>query len=208
MGLTIPSSNTSPHPEQETMMHTYVDPIRWTAVVAVDEAWAIGKDGDLPWRLPDDLKHFARVTKGGILIMGRKTHESIGRALPRRRNIVLTRQPQYKPAPGCEVAHSESELRSLLEGDERERFVIGGASIYEACMPWTSRVMLTVVDVRVEGADVRLEPLNPCIWRIVESSLHPQDERHAHAFVMHTLERKPATDPEPASVPDAWRFPG
>ncbi len=181
-----------------------------TAVVAVDKAWCIGKQGEIPWHLPDDLKQFKRLTSGHVLIMGRKTHESIGRALPGRRNIVLTRQPDYRAAQGCEVCVGIDALWPLLESEQREVFVIGGAAIYEALMPWTVRCVLTAVDLVVEEGDVYFPALNVEGWELVgESTRHDADAQHAHTFVVHELVRREdapwrALDPG-GQLPEEWR---
>lgn len=117
-------------------------------------AWArdrvIGKDGTLPWREPADLRHFKRVTMGHALVMGRVCHASIGRALPGRRNIVITRNADYE-APGCEVVHSlEAALDAAYQTDACP-FVIGGAQIYALALPRVTRFELTEIDLDVEG---------------------------------------------------------
>lgn len=162
-------------------------------IVAVDEQGVIGKDNDLPWRLPDDLKWFKRVTMGKPLIMGRRTHESIGRALPGRLNVVLSRQPGFL-AEGCVVVQDmDAALAAILahHGDDNpvdEVVIIGGAGIYEAFMPDAERLYLTRVHATVEG-DVRFPKWDPSQWRVVESETHDADARHAHAFTWTTLER-------------------
>lgn len=162
-------------------------------IVAVDEQGVIGKDNDLPWRLPDDLKWFKRVTMGKPLIMGRRTHESIGRALPGRLNVVLSRQPGFL-AEGCVVVQDmDAALAAILahHGDDNpvdEVVIIGGAGIYEAFMPDAERLYLTRVHATVEG-DVRFPQWDPSQWRVVERETHDADARHAHAFTWTTLER-------------------
>jgi len=102
-----------------------------TAIVAMTPGRVIGRDGGLPWHLPDDLAFFKRTTRGHAVVMGRKTWESIGRPLPHRRNIVLTRDNNWS-APGAEVIHSPSQLIPLLAGSAENAFIIGGAEIYAA----------------------------------------------------------------------------
>lgn len=180
----------------------------FTAVVAVDEAWCIGKGGEIPWRLSEDLKQFKRLTTGHVIIMGRKTHDSIARALPGRRNIVLSRQPDYAPAQGCELAHGLDDLLELLDGELRHCFVIGGSAIYEMLMPWTTRCVLTVVDVTIQGGDAYLPALDESGWRAESSTPHGADERHDHAFVVHDLRRvdaQPWRDAQGGAVPQPWR---
>ena len=178
---------------------------RFAAIVAVDHQWGIGDGEDLPWRLPLDLKRFKSLSMGKPLIMGRRTHESIGRALPGRRNIVLSRDASYEPAPGCELATSFEEARALVErgGDVSEAIIAGGAGIYEAFMPHTQRVYLTVVHASLDQP-VRLYPLAEEGWEVLEREHPPSDERHDHPFTFLTLERR-ADAPALSLVPEAWR---
>ena len=119
-------------------------------IAAVAENGVIGVDGDLPWRLPEDLKHFKRTTSGHPIIMGRKTYESIGRPLPRRHNIVLTRNPDYE-APGCTVVQSLEAALEVAWAEDDEVWVIGGAGLYAAALPRATRLELTEVHRSVPG---------------------------------------------------------
>jgi len=119
-------------------------------IVAMTSDRVIGKDNDLPWRLPEDLKYFKRVTMGMPIIMGRKTHESIGRALPGRRNIVLSRDPNYQPAKGCDLVGSLAQAIEIC-ADAEEVFVIGGSSSFAEALPAADRLYLTEVHEAVEG---------------------------------------------------------
>ena len=176
---------------------------RFAAIVAVDHQWGIGDGEDLPWRLPQDLKRFKALSMGKPLIMGRRTHESIGRALPGRRNIVLSRDPGYEPAPGCELAASFEQVRELLAGDDVEEAIIaGGAGVYAAFMPYTERVYLTVVHASLDQP-VRLYPLSEQGWEVTEREHHERDERHDHPFTFLTLERRHDA-PALATVPAEW----
>lgn len=129
--------------------------VQLTAVVAMTADRVIGKGGTLPWHLPEDLKFFKRTTSGHPIVMGRKTYESIGRPLPKRRNIVLTRDRGWS-AEGVEVIHSPEELRDLPELDGRV-FVIGGAEIYRAFTPLLDDWLVSHVDGAYDG-DTRLAP--------------------------------------------------
>lgn len=132
-------------------------------VVAMNKKNVIGKDGDLPWRIREDLRHFKRTTMGHAIIMGRKTWDSIGRALPGRRNIVITRN-QSLSIPGCEVVHSVEEAIAMARaGDDDCPMIIGGATIYEAALPMTTKIHLTEVDRDVEG-DTFFPVLNKENW--------------------------------------------
>ena len=126
---------------------------RLTAVVAMTPSRVIGKNGSLPWHLPEDLAYFKRTTLGHAVVMGRKTFESIGRPLPKRRNIVLTRDKSWA-APGVEVIHCPDELRGLPELDGQV-FVIGGAEVYRAFLPEIDDLLVSHVFAEYEG-DTRL----------------------------------------------------
>ena len=123
---------------------------RLAVIVAVAPNGVIGRDGDLPWRLPEDLKHFRRTTLGHAVVMGRATWESIGKPLPKRRNIVVTRNRDYM-ADGAEVAHSLPEALALAWQSDPEPFVIGGASLYAEALPQATRLELTEVHEEVDG---------------------------------------------------------
>ena len=126
----------------------------------------IGHAGGLPWHLPEDLKHFRAVTSGHAIIMGRRTHASIGRALPERRNIVLSATPGYT-APGCEVAHSLDEALALARALDPEPRVIGGATLYRQALPLATRIYLTEVDREPTG-DTRFPELDATEWEEIE----------------------------------------
>lgn len=118
-------------------------------VVAIGEGGVIGKDGGLPWRIPEDMQHFKTVTMGHAIIMGRKTHASIGRPLKGRRNIVVSRTADG--FEGCEVARSLEDAISLARTTDPEPRVVGGAQIYEEALPLATRVFLTEVHGKVDG---------------------------------------------------------
>lgn len=154
-------------------------------VVAIDRNRVIGKGGALPWRLPDDMKHVREVTMGKPLIMGRRTYDSIGRALPGRTNIVLTRDPSFR-ADGVLVARTaEDALR--LAGVVPEIIVFGGAQVFNEFLPMAERIYLTQVDAEVEG-DTYFD-FGPGDWRVLSNERHEADARHAYGFNFLTLER-------------------
>ena len=158
---------------------------RVTLVVAVADNGIIGRDGTLPWRLPDDLKRFKQTTLGKPVLMGRKTWDSIGRPLPGRRNIILSTRPGFTAA-GADVFPTLDAALHACAG-EPEVMVIGGAEIYRVALPLASRIHLTRVHAAPEG-DTFLElPLDG--WRELSREDHPADDRHAHAFSFVTLER-------------------
>lgn len=126
------------------------EPTRLAIIVAVSDNGVIGRDGDLPWRLPEDLKHFKRTTLGHAVVMGRATWESIGFPLPKRRNIVLTRNREYV-ADGAEIAHSLDDALALARQTDPEPFVIGGATLYAEALPVATRLEITEVHRDVKG---------------------------------------------------------
>ena len=148
---------------------------------------AIGKDGTLPWRLPRDLRRFKDLTMGHPLIMGRKTYESIGRALPGRRSLVLSRDPGFRP-PGVEVV-SSLDAAFVRVRAEAEVFVIGGASVFREALPRADRLYLTRIHADVEG-DVFFPEEALRGWRLLEEEHHPADDRHPFAFTFETYERR------------------
>ncbi len=154
-------------------------------VVAVDRNKVIGKDGGLPWRLPDDMKHVREVTMGKPLIMGRRTYASIGHPLEGRTNIVLTRDPTFNPA-GVLVARTPSEALRLA-GDAPEIIVFGGAQVFKEFLPMAERIYMTSVDAEV-GGDTYFD-MGKDDWRVVTNDRHEADERHRYAFNILTLDR-------------------
>lgn len=151
-------------------------------VAALDRCRAIGKGNDLPWRLPDDLKRFKALTLGKPVLMGRRTAESLGRALPGRMNLVLTRSGRA-PFGDMRAVASFEEARTLAEaGGAEELCVIGGAEIYALTLPLADRLHLTHVDTVVEGADAFFPPFESERWRGASRESHPADARHAFAF--------------------------
>ncbi|WP_295813871.1 dihydrofolate reductase [uncultured Deinococcus sp.] len=156
------------------------------AVVAMtDPGRVIGRDGDLPWRLPADLAHFKRLTLGRPVIMGRKVYDSIGRPLPQRTNIVLTRTADFG-APGCVVVHDPQAALDAA-GDAPEVMVIGGEEIYRLYLPQLSRVELTLVHADIAG-DTYFPEL-PGHWHETARRERPADERHPYDLSFVTLER-------------------
>jgi dihydrofolate reductase len=153
-------------------------------IVAMSENRVIGRGGQLPWRLSSDLRRFKRLTMGHRLLMGRKTFASIGRLLPGRTSVVLTRQTDYT-APGAVVAHDLDQARQWALGDEQV-FVIGGAEIYRQTLPWAERIYLTVIHAQVEG-DAFFPELPPAEWRLIEVTRCPRDAQNEydHSFLIY-----------------------
>lgn len=157
-------------------------------VAALDRAWAIGKDNALPWHLPDDLRRFKALTLGKPLLMGRKTAQSLGRALPKRRNLVLTRSGRV-PFAGMQAVASLDEALAIAAGDGEELCVIGGGDVFAMTLPIARRMHLTWVDAEVPGADVFFPRFDPAQWRETAREAHPADAEHAHAFAFVDYER-------------------
>jgi len=156
--------------------------IDFVLIAAIDRNHAIGRDNELPWRLPDDLKRFKALTLGKPVLMGRKTAQSLGRALPGRLNLVLTRSGQV-PFEGMQpVASLEDAQRLAMENGARELSVIGGGEIYALCLPRATRMHLTHVDTVVEGADAFFPRFDASQWRVTACEAHAADERHRFAF--------------------------
>ena len=161
--------------------------MRRSLVVAVARNGVIGRDNRLPWKLPDDLAYFKRVTMGHPIVMGRRTWESIGKPLPGRKNIVVTRQRDYQAA-GCTVVHSLDEAWSAA-GDADEVCVIGGTTLFEESLPIADRIHLTEVEAEVEG-DTFFPTFDRGEWQEREVERHPADARHAYPFRIVVLERR------------------
>lgn len=154
-------------------------------IVAYSRNRVIGRDNALPWRLPSDLAHFKRTTMGKPIIMGRRTWESLGRPLPGRLNIVLTRSADYQ-AEGATIAASLEEAMSLCEeGDTEVAFVIGGEEIFRLALPLARRIVATEIDADIEG-DTWF-PALPDTWHEIER--HPQLEENGLSFAFVTYER-------------------
>jgi dihydrofolate reductase len=157
-----------------------------TLIVAVSENDVIGRENALPWHLPDDLKRFKRLTMGKPMIMGRKTFESIGKPLPGRLNIVVTRDTNYR-RDGVRVAHGVEG--AIAAADAPEVMVIGGSELFRLFLPRAGRVHLTRVHAHVDG-DVTWPPLDVREWSVVEREHHEADERHAHAMTFEVWEKR------------------
>ena len=146
----------------------------------------IGADGGIPWHLPEELKRFKSLTFGHHIIMGRKTWESIGRPLPGRTTVIVTRQRGYR-VPGAKVAHSLDEAIAACGADD-EIFVIGGAELYAQALGRAGRLYLTTVDAEVEG-DTRMPDFAAGDWREVAAQSFAADSRHSYPFRCVTYER-------------------
>jgi dihydrofolate reductase len=156
-------------------------------IVAVAENDVIGRGNRLPWRLPADLRRFKALTLGKHVLMGRKTYESIGRALPGRTNLVMSRSLAFAPS-GCTVVATLDAARTAA-GVNSVLMVIGGAEIYRQCLPFASRIHLTLVHARIDGGDTFFDGWRSADWRESSRERHEADERNSCAYSFVTLER-------------------
>ncbi|EKP0303411.1 type 3 dihydrofolate reductase [Aeromonas veronii] len=158
-------------------------------IAAMAHDRVIGKDNQMPWHLPADLAHFKRVTLGKPVLMGRKTFESIGRPLPGRRNLVISRNPDYQ-AEGIEVVGSVEAALALLAGSSvEELMVIGGGHLYAEMLPSADCLYLTRIDLAVEG-DTRFPAFDDGQWQRVDCESHPADEKNPHPYSFETWLRR------------------
>ncbi len=160
-----------------------------SAIVAVAKDNVIGKDNDIPWYLPADLKYFKKTTLDHHIIMGRKSFDSIGRPLPKRTNVIVTRNPFYV-ASNCLVTNSVEEALSIAkENGETEAFIIGGAQIYALSQNLWDRLYLTEVDLEVDG-DVRFPKLNMDEWTLVSEDPQKAEGKNEHDYTFKIYDRK------------------
>jgi dihydrofolate reductase len=161
--------------------------MRLSIVVAMDSNRLIGKDNGLPWHLPADLAFFKKLTTGNTILMGRKTFDSIGRPLPNRRNLVITRNADIEIA-GCEVVNSIEKALSLVQS-ETEVMVIGGAKLYQQILPIADRLYITQVEGEFDG-DTYFPHYDEDDWLEVSCESHQPDEKNKHAYHFIILKRK------------------
>jgi len=147
----------------------------FSIVVAMDRRGAIGNNGDLPWHQRADLQHFRTITMGKPILMGRKTHDSIGRVLPGRHNIVLTRDGDYRPVEGCTIVHDLDE--ALAVADAKEIMIVGGADIFAITLPYSEKMYLTEIHARVE-ANTFFPEFDRSAWKEISRDSYPADEQN------------------------------
>jgi dihydrofolate reductase len=157
-------------------------------LVAMDQKRTIGKDNDLPWHLPADLKYFKQVTMGHPIVMGRKTHEAIGRVLPGRENIVLTREKSYT-SPGCTVIHSIEDLLNIDKEKDEEVFVIGGAEIFKEVFTSADRLYITLIEDVFEG-DTYFPDFDQSEWEVVSKEKGIKDEKNPYDYYYIVFKRR------------------
>jgi dihydrofolate reductase len=160
-------------------------------IAALTENHVIGKNNDLPWHLPDDMKFFMKTTTGHVVIMGRKNYESLPRKfrpLPDRTNIIITRQKNFI-AQGCTMVNSlDAGIQIAQHTNEKELFIIGGAEIFELSMPFADRLYLTEIKTELEG-DTFFPKFKRSEWKEVSRKPHPKDDRHKFPFDFVLYER-------------------
>ena len=164
--------------------------MRLSIIAAMSRNRAIGRENRLPWYLPADWAHFKKLTMGHCLLMGRKTLESIGRPLPGRTMVVVTRQRDYAPPgtpPGVRVAHSLEEALAMATGDEV--FIAGGADIYRQTLPRVERLYLTLVQATLEG-DTYFPEFDEADWQLVFQEHYPTDANNPYPYSFLVYERK------------------
>jgi dihydrofolate reductase len=188
--------------------------MRLSILVALSENGVIGSGGELPWRLPAELRRVKELTMGHCLLMGRRTFESIGRPLPGRTSIVISRNPDFHPEGTIVVDGFEAAVAAAREREEEEAFVFGGAQVYADAVDHVDRLYLTRVHTVLEGdvyfpsigelpsADSNDDPATtrptastrpaPSDWQLISEEHHPADERHAYAFTFQTFDRRAA----------------
>ena len=160
-----------------------------SSIVAVAKNGVIGKNNEMPWYLPKDMRYFKKKTINHHVIMGRKNFEAMGNPLPKRTNIILTRDPFYISS-SCIVAHTiEESLSIAFENEEEEVFIIGGGEIYKQSMDYWDRLYITEIDEEVDG-DVFFPPVNYEEWTLVSEEAHQKDENNPFDFVFKVYERK------------------
>jgi dihydrofolate reductase len=157
-------------------------------VVAVAENDVIGRANQLPWHLPADLRHFKSLTLGKPMLMGRKTFESIGKALPGRLNIVMSRSAGFKP-PDCMVVKTLDDAR-MAAGTQPELMVIGGSDLYRQCLPLARRIHLTLIHTRIEDGDAFFAGWRGPEWHVSVRERHEADEKNPYAYSFITLDRE------------------
>jgi dihydrofolate reductase len=160
-----------------------------SAIVATAHDGVIGKDNEIPWYLPADFAYFKRMTLNHHIIMGRNCYESIGRPLPKRTNIVVTRNPFFIVS-GCVVVHSVAEaLKIAEENGEEEVFIIGGGEIYQQTMHLLNRLYITEVDLYTEGS-IFFPKINSTEWDLISEEKHLKDDKNEWDYTFKVYEKK------------------
>lgn len=160
-----------------------------SCIVAVAKNNVIGKDNGIPWYLPKDLQYFKKMTMGRHILMGRANYESIGKPLPKRTNVIITRDPYYIVS-NCLIAHSiEEALGIAYDNGEEDAFIIGGGNIYEQTKDLWDTLYITEIDLEVEG-DTFFPEIDYDLWNLVSEEAHEPDEKNEHAYTFKVYQRK------------------
>lgn len=154
----------------------------------MDNNRVIGKNNDLPWSLPADLAYFKKVTMGHPIVMGRKTYESIGRPLPGRENIIITRNREYS-VDGCTVLHSLEDVKQVVDANDKETFIIGGAEIFKEAFPIADKLYITHIDEEFDG-DTYFPAFPDSEWKEVSREKGIKDEKNPYDYYFTVYERK------------------
>ena len=152
---------------------------RLSIIAAIAGNGVIGRNNTLPWHLPADMAFFKKTTTGHTIVMGRKNYQDIGRPLPNRRNIVLSRDTDFK-AEGCEVVNSFDEMLAITD-DDKEVFIIGGAGLYLTALAVAPRMLITKIAAEIEG-DILFPAINWKNWQEISSEHHDADEKNKYTF--------------------------
>ncbi|BDS13690.1 dihydrofolate reductase [Aureispira anguillae] len=164
--------------------------MRVSTIVGMGNHNEIGKGNDIPWYLPADLKYFKKITSGHPIIMGRKCFESIGKPLPNRTNIIVSRNPEFH-IDGCILVHSiGAALAVAQDKGAEEAFIIGGGEIYKKGLPLSTRLYLTTIDITVKDADVFFPKINMDHWNVISQEAHQKDAKNPYDYTFKVLERK------------------
>jgi dihydrofolate reductase len=156
--------------------------------VAIGENHAIGKNNQLLWHMPADLKFFKQTTSGHTVIMGRKTFDSVGKPLPNRRNVVITRDTELQ-IEGVELVNSLDEALEITKTEEKPVFIVGGAEIYRQALPKTDKLYLTTIHHNFD-ADTFFPDFDRSEWTVISSEPHKADEKNKYDYTFEVLERK------------------
>ncbi len=160
-----------------------------STIVAMGNNREIGRDNDIPWYLPEDLKYFKKKTLNRPIIMGRKCFQSIGRPLPKRTNIIITRNPYYIVSNAF-VTHSLPEALDIAQQNEEEEiFIIGGGGIYDLSKELWDRMYITEVDIDIPDADIFFPEMDMSKWKLVEENAHSKDEKNEYDYVFKVYDK-------------------
>lgn len=160
-----------------------------SCIVAVDKNYAIGKGNDIPWYLPADLKYFKKNTINKTILMGRKCFQSIGRPLPKRNNVVVTRDPYYIVSNCIVVRSIEEGIQWSVENGDEELCIIGGGMIYEQTQDLWDKLYITEVDLAVENAEIFFPRIDLSTWKLINTEPHTKDEKNPHDYTFKTYEK-------------------